>query len=191
MTENVNREWKQLDKKQIYQNPWTEFYEDKVIRPDGKEGIYGYVVAIDGLYIIPFDGENVYLISEYRYPIKEEILQFPGGRVNNGQETLEVAQNELKQEIGINGFDYKYLGNFYIAASYETTIVHFYTCSVSEIDEFSLQNQEGDESITKILKVSIPELKQMVLENKIKDVQSVAAIAVFLLHMEKKQNVIL
>jgi hypothetical protein len=45
-----------------YKNPWIEVREDKVIRPDGKDGICGVVTMKSGVSVLPYDTEgNVYL----------------------------------------------------------------------------------------------------------------------------------
>jgi len=38
---------------QIYKNPWIEVTEDKVIRPDGTDGIFGLLDMKDGVAILP------------------------------------------------------------------------------------------------------------------------------------------
>lgn len=38
---NDNHPYKTVASKVVYENPWIRVREDKIIRPDGKEGIYG------------------------------------------------------------------------------------------------------------------------------------------------------
>lgn len=40
---NYENPWKTISTKTIYENSWLRLREDKVIRPDGKDGIYSVV----------------------------------------------------------------------------------------------------------------------------------------------------
>ena len=92
-----------IGSKQVYKNPWIEVIEDKVIRPDGKEGIFAVVRDFGGGSILPMDTNgNVYIKKEYAYAIdQEEIATVAGGRDSEGESFLDAAKRELQEEAGI------------------------------------------------------------------------------------------
>ena len=58
--------WKIKESVIKYKNPWIEVREDKVIRPDGKSGIFGVVNMKHGISVLPMDDEGfVYLTEEF------------------------------------------------------------------------------------------------------------------------------
>lgn len=60
--------WRIEESEIKYQNHWITVREDKVLRPDGKKGIFGVVEAIGGISVLAVDDDNhVYLTEEYRY----------------------------------------------------------------------------------------------------------------------------
>ena len=68
-----------LDSKVVYQNRWMTVREDTIGRDDGYRGIYGVVDKPDFVVVIAIEGEDVYLVEQYRYPVKGRHLEFPQG----------------------------------------------------------------------------------------------------------------
>jgi len=94
--------WTRLSRRVAYQNPWIVVYDDAVIRPDGRPGIYGVVhfrnpavgiVALD-------DQDRVLLVGQYRYTLDVYSWEIPEGAAAPGEEPLAAAQRELKEETG-------------------------------------------------------------------------------------------
>jgi 8-oxo-dGTP pyrophosphatase MutT (NUDIX family) len=88
--------------KTVYKNPWIEVKEDSVIRPDGKEGIFGTVDYGKGVSVVALNEKrDVYLVKEFFYAIKQEGLALPTGGVDAGETFLAAAKRELREEAGI------------------------------------------------------------------------------------------
>ena len=51
--------------------------------------------------VLPIEGEDVYLVQQYRYPIKQATWEIPAGKREKGQSFLACARAELKQETGL------------------------------------------------------------------------------------------
>jgi len=178
------RSWQKLGSNIVYKDPWMEIVADDVIKPDGSRGVYAYMKKSDGNFIIAMDGDkNVYLIEEFRYPINKSILQLIAGS-HDGQDELESAKKELKEEAGIVAKTWKRLGGFYQGPGHETIYDSIYLATDLDLSGLNTTLQEGNESILRILKVSIEELKKMVKENKINCAMSVAGLNLFFLQMD-------
>lgn len=77
-----------------------KIHEDEVLRPDGSYGQYSFVETSNSVFIIPIDEkQNVYLVGQWRYPTKSFSWEFPGGG-GDGQNILQAAKRELKEETG-------------------------------------------------------------------------------------------
>lgn len=103
--------WKKIKRKKIHENPWFSVNVDDVLDPSGKKTKYYLVKARDGVVVIPFDGEKVYLINQYRYPIRSRDWELPAGGTN-GHNLLKNAKRELKEETGLTASRWRYLGTF-------------------------------------------------------------------------------
>jgi len=104
--------WKITERTQIYKNPWMTIVEDKVIQPDGKQGIYGTADIKAGAAVIPIDEEgNIYLIDEFRYAIGKRTIKAAGGAVEKNEPPLNAAKRELQEELGLEAREWIDLGH--------------------------------------------------------------------------------
>lgn len=183
------RKWKKISSKIIYKNSWIKVREDAVIRPDGERGIYGFLEKTAGNWIIVLDNDNfIYLINEYRYPVKKMFLQIPCGVINSGN-IIQQAKKELFEETGIKASKWERLGGFYQGPGHETTYVNIFLAKNLDLSKLKVGNQEGNESIVKIIKVSLPKLKKMILDGKIECGMTIAALNLFFLkYVNNKSN---
>lgn len=103
--------FKIIKSKIIYQNPWIKVYEDKIVRPDGKSGIFCVVEYSPGVSILALDEDkNVYLIKEYMYAIGRYDTMLPAGGVDKDETSLDAAKRELLGETGLTSDKWIELG---------------------------------------------------------------------------------
>lgn len=175
----MSKKWKRINSKIVYGTPWFKIREDQVIKPDGKQGIYAYLEKPASNFIIALDkNKNVYLIEEYRYPLGENILQLPAGMVET-ENVLKEAKRELYEETGIKAKRWVKLGSFYIAPGHETTYVNVFLATELDLSDLRRENQDGNEAILEVVKVQLPELREMVINGKIQCGITVAALNLF------------
>jgi 8-oxo-dGTP pyrophosphatase MutT (NUDIX family) len=179
------RKWQKLKSRLTYKNPWIKVYEDEVINPDGNKGIYGYLDKVKGVFVVPVDKDgSIYLIEEYRYVIKKSVLELPAGAVKDDN-SWENAQRELKEETGMTSKEWKYLGGCYVAPGHETTYIDVFMANNVDTSTIKISDQESDESILKIIKVSVEELKELIRDNKIECGVTLAALNMFFIAVGK------
>lgn len=163
----------QLSHELKYENKWMKVYEDKIRRCDGAGGIYGVVEKPDFFLIIPFDGENVYLVEQYRYPLKTRTLEFPqGGMEGKDADFTAGAARELREETGLAAASMEEIGTIYTAVGFsnQTGHVFFATGLVQGKDE-----KDEEEYDLNVKKFSLAEFKDMLAKNMIKDSGTLSA----------------
>lgn len=94
--------WTRLARRVAYQNPWIEVYEDQVLRPDRRPGIYGVVhFRHRAIGVVARDArDRVLLVGQYRYPLGQYSWEIPEGGAPLDEEPLGAAQRELREETG-------------------------------------------------------------------------------------------
>jgi 8-oxo-dGTP pyrophosphatase MutT (NUDIX family) len=102
-------DWTRLERDTVYENPWIQVHHDRVIDPNGGDGIYGVVhfknVAIG---IVPVDANGwTWLVGQKRYPIDAYTWEIPEGGGPLGIEPLASAKRELMEEVGLQATEWQ------------------------------------------------------------------------------------
>lgn len=86
-----------------YDNPWISVSESDVTNPGGGEGIYGVVhFKTRAIGVVPLDEEgNTWLVGQYRYALSSYEWEIIEGGCPQGEEPVEAALRELKEETGL------------------------------------------------------------------------------------------
>lgn len=103
--------WKTLSSRPIYENPWLRLREDQVIRPDGKEGIYGVVDTRLAVGVIALTPEKeIFIVGQWRYPLNRYSWEIIEGGGDPNEDGLVTAKRELKEEAGLVAETWRTLG---------------------------------------------------------------------------------
>jgi 8-oxo-dGTP pyrophosphatase MutT (NUDIX family) len=96
--------WTTLSSRPIYENPWISLREDQVLRPDGKDGIYGVVHFKNrAVGVLPVDEQGrVWLVGQYRYPLDAYSWEIPEGGCPESETPEATALRELHEETGLD-----------------------------------------------------------------------------------------
>lgn len=156
--------WIITNTKTIYKNPWIKVREDKVIRPDGKKGIFGVVSMVSGVSVLPIDGKgNVYLTKEYHYGVERITIEAISGGMNQDETKLQAAKRELKEETGLIADKWIYMG---IVDPFTTVVVSPNYMYLAQDLTVSKINPEGTEKI-KVFKIPFRKAVEWVMVSKI------------------------
>ncbi|HAT74178.1 MAG: MutT/nudix family protein [Candidatus Moranbacteria bacterium GW2011_GWF2_36_839] len=149
---------------QKYKNPWIEVTEDQVIRPDGKPGIFGTVRVLDGVAILPLDEDGyVYLAEEFRYVLGFKDVGTVSGAPIVGEELIDTAKRELKEELGMEAQEWIDLG---LVNPFTNIVKGFQKIFLARQLSFGKDNPEATENI-KLVKVKLEEAVEMVMNSEI------------------------
>jgi 8-oxo-dGDP phosphatase len=111
--------WRRTATRAVYANAWIRVREDRVLRPDGSDGIYGVVEFRNlALGAVPLfaDGSTV-LVGQHRYPLGAYSWEIPEGGGDPGRAAQEEMARELREETGLVGRRWTDLGGIHTSNS--------------------------------------------------------------------------
>lgn len=166
--------WKKIESKIAYENPWIEVQHHNVINPSGGEGIYGQVNFKNmAIGIVPIDeNNNTWLVGQYRFPLEEYSWEIPEGGCPFSEEPLIAGKRELLEETGILAEKWTMISKIHTSNSVCNEVGFIF---MAENLKFSKAEPEETEDL-QLIKVTLNEALKMVMENKITDSISIAGI---------------
>jgi 8-oxo-dGTP pyrophosphatase MutT (NUDIX family) len=166
--------WKRLDSRTIYENPWMEVREDRVINPGGGRNDYGYVHFKNrAIAILPLDDEgNTWLVGQQRYTLGEYSWELPMGGAPLDEAPLSAARRELKEETGLTAERWSEVMRLHPSNSITDEVGIVFIAEGLTQGETEFEETEDLE----IRKLPLEEAVQLVNDGEITDAISVAAI---------------
>ena len=167
-----------LASREVYRNQWLRLREDRILRSNGKEGIYGVVEKDDCAIILPIENGRVWLVEQFRYTIQERALELPqGGWEMENVNPEDLARGELREETGLHAAEMTYLGHMWIAYGFCRQKQHVFLASGLTMKEREPDDEEHD---LVIHTVPLEEFEQMMLDGTICDASTLAAWGMYL-----------
>jgi len=173
--------WQNLSSKTVYTGRYMTVTEDEVVTNHGDHLTYGIVHKDPFAIIIPWDGERLLIVGQYRYAIDTFSWEFPMGHSEKEHINIEdTAKIELKEETGIKAGKIEEIGTFYLAPGHHTQIAHIFLATNHEQGERQLEASEKD---MQLKWVSIPELSEMIQKGELKDGITITSLKFFELYL--------
>ena len=113
--------WRRKTRKVVFDGPWMQVRDDRVVRADGSSGPYSWVhfknVAVAILALD--EKERAILVGQWRYTLDAYSWEIPaGGCPADAGETIEdTAQRELREETGLQAGRWELLGRGHLSNS--------------------------------------------------------------------------
>jgi ADP-ribose pyrophosphatase len=168
-----NGPWTINDSVCRFKSPLIELYEDKVMRPDGQPAQYVTVRVKAGVTVLALDDEGcVHLAKEFRYAVGRECVEAVGGAVDEGEEPVEAARRELREELGIEAEELIPMGRVEPMTSIVVAPSHQF---LARRLQFREPQPQGPEDIQRI-KMPLEDAVRMVMAGEITDPSSCALI---------------
>jgi len=167
----LNYEEKTLEKKHVYQGNFIGVESWRVLLPNGKEATRDVVIHPGASVVIPMteDGQ-IYMVRQFRKPIEQISLEIPAGKLDKGEDPLDCAVRELKEETGLETKDIRHLINIHSAPGFTDEVLYMYVArdlhqgeSCADEDEFiSAEKYPIDTLVEMIVKKEITDAKTII-----------------------------
>lgn len=116
-----------LQRDVAYQGRAFEVQRLTVRLPDGNVRQFDLVQHNPSITVIPVTNDGrILFVRQYRMGAEDSLLELPAGVLENGEDPLEGARRELREETGMDAGELKLLGRAYLAPGYSSELMYFY-----------------------------------------------------------------
>jgi NTP pyrophosphohydrolases including oxidative damage repair enzymes len=124
--DKMNGDWTIKNREKKFENDFFSVFEDEVTRPDGRPGKYATIRFKPGVAVLPVDPDGfIYLTCQFRYALGCKNIEAICGAID-GDEPLEAAKRETKEELGIEADDWTSLGKIQTDTSITNSTTHLF-----------------------------------------------------------------
>ncbi|MDN7025013.1 NUDIX hydrolase [Methanoculleus sp. FWC-SCC1] len=159
----------------------TEIYRGKrlivekktVTLPDGSTRERVVIHPGGAVAMLPIEGDDCYLIRQYRFAIDATIYEVPAGTIDEGEAPDETAHRELVEEIGMKAATLIPKGYIYPSPGYTDETIHLYEArDLAPSDE----HQMDEDEVIEVVKVPIAEIRRMIDDGEIVDAKTICLV---------------
>jgi ADP-ribose pyrophosphatase len=152
MADNHLREIRQSCQ-EILNGSFLHAFRDTVTLPDGTTTQREFIVHPGAVMVIPLlldaDGSvRVVLERQFRYPVDRVMVEFPAGKLDANEASLDCAQRELMEETGYRAKEWARAGVLHPVISYSTETIDIWFARGLSLGERKLDAGEFLEVIT-------------------------------------------
>lgn len=175
-----------LRSEEIYRGRILDVYKDTVLLENGTEAIREVVHHPGGACVVPLTSDGcVLMVRQFRYPHHTETLEVPAGKLEYGEDPLQCAVRELKEEVGGEADSLESLGSLFPTPAYDEEVIYMYLAR--QITETSTQSLDADEFLD-VVRIPLTDAVQMVMENRIRDAKTQIALLKTAFLLQNGQN---
>ena len=130
--------------------------------------------------VLPIDGDYVYLVQQYRYPVRKVTLEIPAGKREKTQTYLQCARAELKQEAGLTAKKIKEVMMFNPSNAFSNEELHLFLATGLSRGK---DCPDEDEFIN-LTRLKLSDAYKMVETGEIRDAKTVIILQWWKLHQK-------
>ena len=136
-----------LKSQALFSGHFLHAFRDTVALPDGSETTREYVTHPGAVMIIAMleePGQPLRLVMErqYRYPVQQVMIEFPAGKLDPKELTIQCAQRELFEETGYRAKQWAKAGVMHPVISYSTEFIEVWFAKDLSLGERQLDEGE-------------------------------------------------
>ena len=165
---------RQISREEIFKGHILHVVRDTVSLPNGESATREMCLHVGAVAVLPLlsDG-RVVMERQFRYPHDRVFLEIPAGKLNfKGENPLDAASRELREETGAVAGKYTFLGELDTTPAIVDEKIHMY---LAEDITFGERELDDDEFLDVEL-IPLTELVSMVMSGEIKDAKTQIAV---------------
>lgn len=162
----VDAKWKILSSEYICRHQYFTARKDRCETPEGKiiEAYYVVELPTTACAVALTEEGEVLMVRQYRHPIKETLIEIPGGFLDKNESPEIAMKRELLEETG---YEFSSVVKVGIIAANPGVLDNYTYLFLATGGRKTSEQKLDDTEELEVEKISVQELKKLFLDNKI------------------------
>lgn len=165
-------EEKTLSSECVYDGKIMTVCHDDVEISTGKKSFREVVHHSGGVVVAAVNNNKILAVKQFRYPLKQTIIELPAGKLEKGENPDFAAARELEEETGYKAKNWKSLGYIYTSPGYSDEKLYLYLAKDLEF----VGEHPDDGEVLKTYEFPLDEFIEKVKSGEITDAKTVCTI---------------
>lgn len=162
-----------LSSKTVYRGKLLHVVEDEVRLPDGRAARREYIRHPGAAVMVPMpDPASVVLVRQFRYPLARHFHEVPAGKIDAGEEPLQAARRELREECGLEAGEWRHLTTIHPCIGYSDERMEFFLARQLT----AVAHAREEDEFLEVLTVSMAEALREVRDGRITDMKTIVGL---------------
>ncbi len=167
---------------EVYRTGRLTVERKEITLPDGERKERVIIHPGGAVAILPVEGDDCYLIQQYRYAVDAYIFEAPAGTIDEGEEPHETARRELIEETGMKAETFVPKGWIYSSPGYTDERIWLYLAErLSPCSDYGMDEDE----VIEVVRIPVKDLAAMIADERIVDAKTICLICRCLLRAER------
>lgn len=161
-----------INSEKVFSGRLLQVFLDKVLLPNGRTSTREYIKHQGAAVIIPVHDGEILLVKQYRYPIRQVMLELPAGKIDPGEDAYTTIQRELGEETGYTSEHIVALQPIHPCVGYSNEIIHLYIAT-------DLQKSDllpDDDETLEVISLPLNKALEMVYSGEISDSKTIIGL---------------
>ena len=157
----------------VFDGVLLKVIEDTVRLPNGNHSVREYIRHPGACMMIAFLDERTLLMErQYRYPLHRHFIELPAGKIEHGEDPLETAKRELREECGYEAREWRHLGTLHPCIGYADEHIELYLAR----DLTHVGHALDEDEFLQVFPLTIDEALQWVRDGRITEAKAVTGL---------------
>jgi ADP-ribose pyrophosphatase len=107
------KSYRRVSSREIYSNPYLRIEAHQIVHPNGEPGEYALLLVPPASAVVVADGTDLLFARQPRFGAQAEVIEIVKGGASEGEDPLDCAKREAREELGIEAAHWERLGMLY------------------------------------------------------------------------------
>ena len=169
----LNEHYRLNHSRTVYRGRVIDLTVDRITTASGTQAVREVAMHPGGAAVVPvLSNGDVLLVEQFRYPIRQSLLELPAGKVDPGETPEETAARELEEEVGFRAGRLEKLAAFYTTPGFCNELLHLFLAR--DLEPGSRAGDEDEE--LSVHRYSPEQLEKLIRSGRIVDAKTLIGL---------------